>query len=208
MRYIVVQRHWQSERIRTSTPRAAARAARRLTRWISVPTANRDPAGAASISWMMNSVDPFRSARSTTSWQHSGCTMTFMPGSFSRIHATCSGRKSLCTLQWPAHRMMSASCSWLVVSPPPGLRGCQSAHCAVRPGSAAASTSVTKPRDLAVLRPRCWSGRNSSLTRSPDSSGRSPPRRAQSKTRCALLLVQQAPPCWPTNALIAAELLT
>jgi hypothetical protein len=39
--------------------------ARRLTRWISVPTAHFDPGGAFSIVLMMKSVEPTRSA----AWQ-------------------------------------------------------------------------------------------------------------------------------------------
>ena len=54
--------------------------ARRCTMWISVPIASAAPAGAARTHSWMRSVDPTRSATSTTSCAHSGCTMISMPG--------------------------------------------------------------------------------------------------------------------------------
>ena len=61
--------------------------------------------------------------------------------------------------------------------------------------------------DAAVLRPRCWSGKNKTFTLLPGLCVcTSPPFNAHSKTVRALLDVQTAPPCSPTNALMSAAL--
>ena len=58
-----------------------------------------------------------------------------------------------------------------------------------------------------VLRPRCWSGKKSTLSPPPDAPTDSlPPRSAHSSTARALVDVQTAPPWRPTKALRAAEL--
>ena len=69
--------------------------------------------------------------------------------------------------------------------PPSGLRGFHIGIC----------SSVT-PIAFAVLRPRCWSGKNS--TRRPRSN-------AHSSTVCAFEDVHTMPPWRPTKPLIAAE---
>ena len=97
--------------------------ASRRTRFSSVPTAHAEPAGAASIVLMMNSVEPTRSAAFTTSCRHSGCTSTFTPGTRSRTSLTLSSVNRPCTEQWPRHRIIFASRSCSAVSPPPGLCG-------------------------------------------------------------------------------------
>ena len=58
-----------------------------------------------------------------------------------------------------------------------------------------------------VLRPRCWSGKNSTLSPPPAApTDALPPRSAHSSTARALVEVHTAPPWRPTNALRAAEL--
>ena len=54
--------------------------ASRLTRWSSVPTPQVEPAGAFSMVLMMNSVEPTKSAASTTCIMHSGWTRILHPG--------------------------------------------------------------------------------------------------------------------------------
>ena len=72
MRYMVAHMQTMGERNRMVL--SGFSACKRLTRWSSVPIAQLEPAGARSIVWMMNSVEPTRSAESTTSIMHSGCT--------------------------------------------------------------------------------------------------------------------------------------
>src|SRR5207237_7746118 len=85
--------------------------ARRLTRLISVPTANFAPAGAAAIVFAMNSVEPLRSAACTVSNRHSGWTMTVVSGYFARASAICWGVKRWGTEQWPAQGVTRLRCS-------------------------------------------------------------------------------------------------
>ena len=65
---------------RQKTCLSGSSASRRLTRLISVPTAQVVPAGAPRIVSMMNSVEPSQSAAWTTSSRHSGWTMTLTSG--------------------------------------------------------------------------------------------------------------------------------
>ena len=81
--------------------------------------------------------------------------------------------------------MTLASASSSSVLPPSGLRGFHIGIC-----------SSGMPIALAVLRPRCWSGKNS--TRWPRS-------KAHSSTVAALDDVHTMPPLRPQNALRAAE---
>ena len=77
------------------------------------------------------------------------------------------------------------------------LRCCRRAR--RRTGSQTGIWSSVMPMPRAVLRPRCWSGKNiTRLVRAND----------QSSAALALLDVQTMPPCRPTNALrLAAELM-
>jgi len=79
-------------------------AARRLTRCISVPTAQRVPGGACSRVRMMYSVLPARSAFCTTSHLHSVWKRTLHSGSLARMSSTCFSVKRPWTLQWPFQR--------------------------------------------------------------------------------------------------------
>ena len=127
--------------------------ASRLTRLSSVPIAQLDPAGAASMVLMMNSVEPTRSALSTTSCWHSGCTRICTSGIVARSSSTTSGEKRPCTEQWPFQRIIRASRSCSSVRPPLGRSGFQTTQ----------SSSERPSLSTAVLRPRCWSGRKKHL---------------------------------------------
>ena len=70
-------------------------AASRCTMWISVPTASTAPAGAAATHSWMRSVEPTRSASSTTSCAHSGCTITSTPGCSARRGRHVLGTEAL-----------------------------------------------------------------------------------------------------------------
>src|SRR5437588_791560 len=159
-------------------------AANRCTRWISVPMASVEPAGAASTALMMESVEPTWSASSTTSWAHSGWTTTWTPGCSARAASTCETRKRWCTEQWPFQSRKVASLASRSSRPPNSRLG---SHTRMSPGP--------NPSWYAVLRPRCWSGKNSSF---------SPRSRAHAITARALDEVHTAPPWRPTNAFTAA----
>ena len=152
-----------------------------------MPIAQAEPAGAASMVLMMNSVDPTRSALSTTSWTHSGCTRIWTPGIVARSSSTTAGENRPCTEQWPRHRIIRASRSCSAVSPPSGSSGFQTTQ----------SSSERPSCSTAVLRPRCWSGRNRTLASGFWSN-------AHSSAVSALLEVQTVPPWRPTNALMSA----
>ena len=96
--------HGQTSGSRQTTVLSGVSSSSRLTRWISVATPITDPLGAAATPWMRWSVDPTRSATSTTSWAHSGWTMTIPSGCSARNAVTCSGRNRWCTEQWPFHK--------------------------------------------------------------------------------------------------------
>ena len=64
--------HGQTSGSSDTTVLSGVSSSRRFTRWISVPTAMTDPAGAASTARMMKSVEPTWSASSQVSWAHSG----------------------------------------------------------------------------------------------------------------------------------------
>src|SRR5665647_2472269 len=132
-------------------------AARRRTRLSSVPTTHELPSGAAAMVWMIRSVEPTTSADSTTSYWHSGCTITLTSGMVARAAATASSEKRPCTEQCPRHKITRAARTCSRVSPPAGLCGSNTTQsCRERPSSR-----------TAVLRPRCWSGRNSTFASPP-----------------------------------------
>ena len=137
---------------------------------------------------MMNSVEPTRSAFVTTSWVHSGCTSTCTPGTRSRTSSTHCAVNRPCTEQCPFHRIIRASRSCEAVSPPFGLCGFQTTQ---------SSSDIPSCR-TAVLRPRCWSGRNSTFASRRCS-------KAHSSATWALDDVHTAPPLRPQNALMSAE---
>ena len=118
-----------------------------------MPIAHDEPGGAASTVLMMNSVEPTRSALVTTSWVHSGCTSTWTPGTRSRTSSTHCAVNRPCTEQWPFHRIIRASRSCAGVRPPLGLCGFHTTQ----------SSRLIPSSRTAVLRPRCWSGRKSTL---------------------------------------------
>jgi len=134
-------------------------------------------------------VEPTRSALSTTSIEHSGCTRIFTPGRPARIASTCSGLNIACTLQCPCQRITRAR-SIRSRGLPPSAGSC---------GFQRAISSSGMPIPRAVLRPRCWSGKKST---------RFVRAKAQSSTARALLDVQTMPPWRPQKALrLAAELM-
>src|SRR5665647_248371 len=162
------------------------------TRLSSVPTAHEVPSLAAAIVSMILSVEPTASAACTTSYWHSGWTITCTPGIVARAASIASRENRPCTEQCPRHRMTRAVRTCSRVSPPAGLCGSNTTQsCSEKPSS-----------PTAVLRPRCWSGRNSTL---PAPSA--PPRwsKAHCKAVPALPEVQIVPPWRPVNALMAAE---
>ena len=134
---------------------------------------------------MMKSVEPTWSATSTTSAEHSGCTMTIPSGCSARKSATWATVKRWWTEQWPFHSRKVASLTSASSRPPRS-----------RLGFHTRMSAAPKPSWRAVLRPRCWSGKKSSL------SARS---RAQDTTARAFDDVHTAPPLRPTKALRAAE---
>ena len=130
-------------------------------------------------------MEPNASAASTTGIGASGCTITLTPGWSARAFSIWATVKRLCTEQKPCQSSTLASSSRSAVLPPSGRRGFQVGIC-----------SSGMPMALAVLRPRCWSGKNS--TRWPRSN-------AHSSTVEAFDDVHTMPPCRPQNALSAAE---
>jgi hypothetical protein len=157
------------------------------------------------IALMMNSVEPLRSALSTTSLQHSGWTRILYAG----FRATPRCRADLVAVlgaEELVHRAVAGPeddlgrriCS--AVAPPRG-RPCE-------PASGHRRTSCVGDIDPARrggVAPQVLIGQEQDLDLSPGISILEPPVIAQSKTSRALLLVQHAPPCSPTNALIAAD---
>src|SRR6266545_5569276 len=183
IRFIVEQK--QTVRSRNATVLSGCSVARRWTRFSSVPTAHFEPGGDAWTTLMMRSVEPTSSALATTSWRHSGWTSTRTPGMRWRTRSTCSGRKRWWTEQWPRHSSTLAALTRSGSRPPSS-----------RWGSQTTQSAGSRPIAMAVLRPRCWSGRNST---------RSARWNAQLMARAALEEVQTAPPSRPVNPLIAAE---
>ena len=100
----------------------------RLTRWISVPTPITDPAGASATARMMKSVEPTRSAASTTSWEHSGWTTTMPSGCSARKASTWAGGKRWWTEQCPFHRSRVADLRVGVVEAAPVETGVPHGH--------------------------------------------------------------------------------
>ena len=163
-------------------------AASRFTRFSSVPIAQLEPAGAASMVLMMNSVDPTRSALRTTSCLHSGCTRIWTPGIVARSSSTTSSEKRPCTEQWPFQRIIFASRSCSAVRPPFGRCGSQttqssSGEAHLQHGGVAAEVLVGEEQHLRVAA----SASN-----------------AHSSATSALLDVQTTPPLRPQNALMSA----
>ena len=70
-------------------------------------------------------MEPTLSARATTSWEHSGCTMICTPGCSARAAATCSGVNRWCTEQWPFQRRKRESLISRSSRPPSSKRGFQ-----------------------------------------------------------------------------------
>src|SRR5579875_851667 len=97
MRYIVEQGQTTGSRQKISCSGWAF--ASRCTRLISVPTAHLLPAGARSICSTIYSVEPNRSAASSTSRRHSGCTSTLISGYSARAFSICSTLKRMCVEQ-------------------------------------------------------------------------------------------------------------
>ena len=114
--------------------------------------------------------------------------MTRTPGCALRTASICCAVKRTCTEQWPFHRMRRAFSTASRVRPPNGSNG---SHTTI-------SSSGT-PIFQAVLRPRCWSGRNRIFSRCDQ------PHLSEAS---AFDEVQMVPPRSPTNDLIdAAELM-
>ena len=107
-------------------------------------------------------------------------------GSSARAFSIWSTVKRWCTEQKPCQRMTRESCEL-------PARRCRRA--ALRGFHIGICSSGT-PMALAVLRPRCWSGKKS--TRWPRSN-------AHSSTVAAFEEVQTMPPCSPQKPLSAAE---
>lgn len=102
-----------------------------------------------------------------------------------RTSSTDSAVKRPCTEQWPRHKIILARSSCSRVRPPLGRCGFHTTQ----------SSRDMPISSTAVLRPRCWSGRNSTFC---------PRVNAQSSARRALEEVQTAPPFLPQNALMSA----
>ncbi len=183
MRYMVEQ--GQTTGSRQKIVRSGRSSASRFTRLISVPIASTSPGFAASTCLRMYSVEPAPSAASTTAAGHSGCTITRTPGCAARACSIWATVKRLCTEQNPFHKMTRASRNASAELPPSG-------RCGRHSGISASLTPIA----FAVLRPRCWSGKNT--TRWPRAN-------AHSSTVRAFEEVHTMPPLRPQNALIAAE---
>ena len=154
-----------------------------------MPIAHDEPAGAASTVLMMNSVDPTRSALVTTSWRALGVHQHLDAGDPLAHLVDDFAVNRPCTEQCPFHRIIRASRS---------CSGGQAAVGLVRvPHDAVLEASCPSSR-TAVLRPRCWSGRNSTFASRFCSN-------AHSSATWAFDDVQTAPPCRPQNALMSAE---
>ncbi len=111
-----------------------------------------------------------------------------MPGLRTRSSSTTSAENRPCTEQWPFHRIIRALASASGETPPPGCRGSHTTQ----------SSRVIASFSTAVLRPRCWSGRNSTFASCFCAN-------AHSSATSALLDVHTAPPWRPQNALMSAE---
>ncbi len=99
----------RARRASTTVRAGATSRASRLTRWISVPTAQTEPSGLALTVRMMCSVDPQSSAACTTSNVHSGMHDDLARRMRRRGTARSAPRvKRVCTLQWPFHRISRA----------------------------------------------------------------------------------------------------
>ena len=103
----------------TTVLSGATSCVRRLTRWISVATAQTVPAGLFLTVLMMCSVEPLTSAAWTTSNVHSGCAMTLPSGYFFRNASICCTVKRVWTEQCPFHRISLAclTCSGVEAAP-------------------------------------------------------------------------------------------
>ena len=151
-----------------------------------MPTAIAEPAGAASTARMMKSVEPTWSASSTTSWAHSGWTITMPPGCSARNASTLGQVKRWWTEQWPFHSrkvasFTSASCEPAEVEagvPHPHVVGTE----AQLVGGVAAEVLVGEEQHLV-----------------------GPLQAPRTTTAWALDDVHTAPPLRPTNAFRAAD---
>src|SRR5699024_8213720 len=104
---------------------------------------------ASAMAFVMYAVEPDSSAAATVSRGHSGWTMTRTFGCSVRALSIWAGAKRLCTEQKPCHRMTRASSRSSTVLLPRGRAGFHSGI-----------SSSPMPIFTAVLRPRCWSGKN------------------------------------------------
>ena len=126
--------------------------ARRLTRWSSVPTRpDRAGGGLGRSVLMMNSVEPTRSAASTTCIMHSGWTRILMPGNCWRNWATCAGLNIWWTEQWPRQSRTRLALDRLGRVAAQRLAGIPDGHLverdAHRPGGVAAEVLVGEEED-------------------------------------------------------------
>ena len=111
--------------------------------------------------------------------------MISTPGCSARAVATCSGRKRWCTEQWPFQSSNVEPLTSRSSRPPSSARGFHTRM-------SASPYPIVKP----VLRPRCWSGKKSTL---------SPLANAHSRIARAFDDVHTAPPLRPTKAFNAAD---
>src|SRR3989304_1452644 len=158
---------------------------RRLTRVISVPTAQTVPAGASRTVFIIYSVEAERSDNATTSLRHSGWTMIWISGYLSRKYSTCLGRNSMWTLQNPFQRIIFALFIASLLFPPIGSSLC---HTII--------SSSGMPILKALFLPRCSSGKKKTFSLCP---------KAHRITLSAIEDVQTAPFFLPQKALRPAE---
>jgi hypothetical protein len=168
----------------------------RLTRWNSVPTAQRVPGSAASSVRMMNSVEPARSAgrRPPSSTRGArGSSWVARPAPERRVRVAdlvaVLGAEELVHRAVPRPQDDAASTRSARGSSPPTPSPLRRELGVVDARRSATST----PNLCAVLRPRCWSGRKRILISSPSAFGRVAPVHRPLEDRSALELVQHAP---------------
>ena len=178
--------HGHTSGSRQTTVLSGDSLSRRLTRWISVATPMTEPAGAAATARMMASVEPMTSPSSTTSWAHSGWTMTIPSGCSARKASTCAGRKRWWTEQWPFHSSSVDSLTSRSLEAAQGQAGVPDPHVV---GAVAELEAGVAPEVLVG---------------EEEDAGRPAGSRAQVSTARALDEVQTAPPWRPTKAFRAA----
>ena len=181
MRYMVLQ--GQTTGSRQKTVLSGFSCARRLTRLISVPTAQTLPGAPSAMAFAMNSVEPLQSAACTdvvAALRVDDDVDAGEPGARGGDlvdgEALVDGAVALpeddCGSLELFQRHAAQAAVGLVVVP--------QRH-------RSSGTPIAAP----VLRPRCWSGKKSTF---------SPRSKAHSSTAGALLEVQTMPPCLPQNA--------